>query len=114
MATNSSTKKHPTKLHLKRGDKVLVLSGNSRGKTGEVTQVFPAKNRAIVEGVNMVKKHVKATQDDAGGIQEMEASIHISNLQVIDPKTNQAGRIGRKIEDGKSVRYSKKTGNIIN
>lgn len=114
MATKKlSSNERPLKLHVKRGDKVKVLSGNSRGKEGEVLQVFPLKSRAIVEGINMVKKHVKATQDNEGGIQEMEASIHISNLQVIDPKTGTAGRVGRRVEDGKSVRYSKKTGNTI-
>ena len=91
----------------------MVLAGDDKGKTGEVIQVFPDKMRAIVDGVNIVKKHVKATQTEEGGIQEMSASLHISNLAVVDPKTGQATRIGRKVENGVTVRFSKKTGNII-
>ncbi len=113
MATKATIKRFAPKLHVKKGDTVKVLSGNSRGKTGEILEIFPAKTRAIVAGVNIVKKHVKATQDEAGGIQEMESSIHLSNLALVDPATGTAGRIGRKEVDGKSVRYSKKTGNII-
>jgi large subunit ribosomal protein L24 len=81
MATKKNTVKRFTpKLHIRKGDNVVVLSGDDKGKKGEVLQVFPDKNRAIVEGVRIVKKHVKATQTESGGIQEMEASIHISNL----------------------------------
>jgi large subunit ribosomal protein L24 len=69
--------------------------------------------RATVEGLNIVKKHVKASQTEEGGIQEMPAPIHVSNLSIVDPKTGEATRVGRKIENGVSVRYSKKTGNII-
>ena len=107
-------KRQRTKLHIRRGDTVMVMAGDDKGKTGEVVQVFPDKMRAIVEGVNIVKKHVKATQTEEGGITEMPASIHISNLAVVDPKTGEATRIGRKNVDGKNVRYSKKSGNIIN
>jgi large subunit ribosomal protein L24 len=114
MATKAQTKRHTPKLHIRRGDTVMVLSGDDKGKTGEVIQVFPDKMRAIVDGINIVKKHVKATQNDEGGIQEMPASVHVSNLAVVDPKTGEATRVGRKIVDGKSVRYSKKSGNIIN
>jgi large subunit ribosomal protein L24 len=114
MATKAQTKRHTPKLHIRRGDTVMVLSGDDKGKTGEVIQVFPDKMRAIVDGINIVKKHVKATQNEEGGIQEMPASVHISNLAVVDPKTGEATRVGRKIVDGKSVRYSKKSGNIIN
>ena len=91
----------------------MVLAGDDKGKKGEVVQVFPDKMRAIVDGVNIVKKHIKATQTEEGGIQEMPASLHISNLAVVDPKTGEATRIGRKNENGVSVRFSKKTGNII-
>ncbi len=91
----------------------MVIAGNSKGVTGEVKQVLRGKNRAIVDGVNMVKKHTKATQEEEGGINEMEASIHISNLALIDPKSGSATRVGRKTENGKSVRYSKKSGEII-
>jgi len=112
----ASTKKskQPTKLHVRRGDKVMVIAGDDKGKTGEVLQVFPEKMRAIVDGVNIVKKHVKATQTEEGGIQEMPAAVHISNLALVDPKSGEATRIGRKKVDGVSVRYSKKSGNIIN
>lgn len=113
MATTKNKQTRPAKLHIRRGDTVMVLSGDDKGKTGEVLQVFPEKMRAIVEGVNIVKKHVKATQNEEGGIQEMSASIHVSNLAVLDPKTKEATRTGRKLVDGKSVRYSKKSGNII-
>ena len=107
------TKRFAPKLHVRKGDTVVVLAGDDKGKQGEVTQVFPDKMRALVEGVNIVKKHVKATQNEEGGIQEMSASVHVSNLAVVDPKTGEAGRVGRKTENGQSVRYSKKSGNIL-
>jgi len=113
MSKKNTPKRFTTKLHIRRGDTVMVLAGDDKGKTGEVIQVFPDKMRATVEGVNIVKKHVKATQTEEGGIQEMSAPVHISNLAVVDPKTGQATRVGRRIENGVSVRYSKKTGNII-
>jgi large subunit ribosomal protein L24 len=114
MATKKNTVKRFTpKLHIRQGDKVVVIAGDDKGKTGEVLQVFPAKNRAIVEGINVVKKHVKATQTEEGGIQEMFASIHISNLAIADPKTGEATRVGRRNENGVNVRYSKKSGNTI-
>ena len=91
----------------------MVIVGSNKGESGEVKQVLVKDNRAIVEGLNMVKKHTKATQDNPGGINEMEAPIHISNLMVIDPKTGKPTRIGRKLVDGKLVRYSKKSGEII-
>jgi large subunit ribosomal protein L24 len=101
------------KINIKKGDQVIVIAGSSKGKTGEVKQVFRTKYRAIVDGINMVKKHTKATQEEEGGIKDVEASIHISNLSLIDPKSGEATRIGRKIVDGKSIRYSKKSGEII-
>lgn len=114
MATKKNTAKRFTpKLHIRKGDRVVVLSGDDKGKKGEVLQVFPDKNRAIVEGVRIVKKHVKATQTESGGIQEMEASIHISNLGHVDPKSGEATRIGRREENGVRVRFSKKSGNVI-
>lgn len=113
MATKNKVKRFAPKLHVRKGDSVMVLAGDDKGKTGQVLQIFPDKNRAIVEGVNIVKKHVKATQNEEGGIQEMEASIHLSNLAVLDPKTGEPTRIGRREENGASVRYSKKTGNLI-
>lgn len=113
MATKNKIKRFAPKLHVRKGDSVMVLAGDDKGKTGQVIQVIPDKNRAIVEGVNIVKKHVKATQNQEGGIQEMEATIHLSNLAVLDPKTGEPTRVGRRSENGESVRYSKKTGNVI-
>ena len=104
------------KLHVKKGDTVKVLSGNSKGQEGKVIEVLIAKSRAIVEGVNMVSKHSKPNAaNPQGGIIKMEASIHISNIMVVDPKSGDATRIGRKLDDksGKLVRYSKKSGEII-
>jgi large subunit ribosomal protein L24 len=103
----------PKKLHIKKGDKVMVISGSAKGKTGEVLEVFPSKYRAIIEDVNIVKRHRKGTQEKAGGIVEMAAPIHISNLMLIDPKSGNPTRVGRKIVDGKSVRFSKKSGEIL-
>ena len=103
------------KLHIRRGDTVLVLSGNSKGKKGRVLEVFTKKNRAIVEGVNMVTKHLKPSATSPnGGIEKQEAAIHVSNLMVVDPATGEASRVGRKLnDDGKLQRYSKKTGDFI-
>jgi large subunit ribosomal protein L24 len=104
-----------TKLHIKKGDTVVVIAGNYRAKEGKVLEVIRATGKAIVEGVNMVKKHTKpnATHPQ-GGIVEKEAPIHISNLMNKDPKTGTATRIGRKLNDkGKLVRYSKKSGEEI-
>lgn len=113
MATKQQTKRHQPKLHIRKGDTVMVLAGDDKGKTGEVIQVIPSKLRAVVEGVNIVKKHQKATQEQEGGIVEMPAPVHISNLALLDPKTGEPTRIGRREENGVMVRYSKKTGNII-
>ncbi|MBI5915323.1 MAG: 50S ribosomal protein L24 [Bacteroidetes bacterium] len=101
-------------MHVKKGDKVKVISGNHKGETGEVLEIFPGKNRAIVDNINMVKKHRKPTQDKPGGIIEIPASIHLSNLMLLDPKTGEATRIGRKLVDGKLVRYAKKSGELFN
>lgn len=113
MASNHTTKRFAPKLHIRRGDTVMVTAGDDKGKTGQVIQVFPDKMRALVEGVNIVKKHVKASQTEEGGIQEMPAPIHVSNLSIVDPKTGEPTRIGRRKENGVTVRYSKKSGNII-
>ncbi len=107
------TKRFAPKLSIKKGDKVMVIAGSNKGESGEVKLVFPKENRAIVDGLNLVKKHTKATQDNPGGINEIESPIHISNLMVVDAKTGLPTRVGRKIVDGKSVRYSKKSGEII-
>ena len=102
------------KLHIKKGDTVYVNAGNDKGKTGKVLEVIPAKDRAIVEGINIVSKHTKPSpKHPQGGIVKQEASVHISNLQVVDPKTGTPTRIGRKVVDGKKVRYAKKSGEEI-
>ena len=101
------------KLHIKKGDKVVVIAGASRGASGNVLQVFPEKNRAIVEGVNIRKKHTKPTNDNPGGINEIAAPIHVSNLMLVDPKSGDGTRVGRREEGDKIVRYSKKTGETI-
>jgi large subunit ribosomal protein L24 len=103
------------KLHIKKGDTVTVISGESKGQKGKVLEVFAEKQRAIVEGANMVSKHTKPNAENPqGGIVKQEAPIHISNLMVIDPSTGKATRIGRKENDkGKLVRYSKKSGEEI-
>ncbi len=103
------------KLHVKKGDTVVVISGNSRGSEGKVLEVVKEKDRAIVEGVNLVSKHTKPnSQHPQGGIITQEASIHVSNLMLKDPKTGKPTRIGRKLgKDGKLVRYAKKSGEEI-
>jgi len=101
------------KLHIKKGDKVKVIAGAYLGVEGEVLEILPKKYRAIVDGVNLVKKHAKPTQKDPGGIREINTSIHLSNLMLIDPKSGEPTRIGRKLDNGKLLRYSKKSGEII-
>jgi len=98
---------------VKKGDVVMVMSGADKGKKGNVREVILDKNRVIVEDVNIVKKHRKPTQSTPGGIVEIPAPIHISNVMLIDPKSGEPTRIGRKVVDGKNVRYSKKSGEII-
>ncbi|MBQ1276728.1 MAG: 50S ribosomal protein L24 [Flavobacteriales bacterium] len=103
-----------TKLKIKKGDKVVVISGGSKGKEGEVIRVMPQDNKAIVEGVNLVSKHTKpSAKNPQGGIVKTEAPIHISNLALVDPKSGKATRVGYKMEDGKKVRVSKKSGEAI-
>lgn len=109
----SITSHNTSKLHIRKGDQVIVISGASKGTKGEVKQVFPKKYRAIVEGVNVAKKHTKPTADEPGGINKVEQSIHLSNLSLLDAKTGSATRIGRKVVGEKSERYSKKSGEII-
>jgi len=103
------------KLHIKKDDTVMVISGNFKGRKAKVLEVFPDQNKAIVEGINLVTKHVKpSAQNPEGGRNEQEAPIHISNLMVVDPSSGDPVRIGRKANDnGKLQRYSKKTGEFI-
>ena len=104
-----------SKLHIKKGDTVIVNAGNSKGQKGKVLRVLVKEQRAVVEGINMVSKSTKPNaQHPQGGIIKQEAPIHISNLNVVDPKTGEATRIGRRIGDnGKLVRYAKKSGEEI-
>lgn len=104
-----------SKLHIKKGDTVYVLAGEDRGKTGRVLKVLVTKQRAIVEGVNIVTKATKpSAKHPQGGLVKMEAPIHISNLSLLDPKTGKPTRIGRRRNDeGKFVRYAKKSGEEI-
>ena len=103
------------KLHIKKGDTVVILSGESKGQKGKVLEVLAEKDRAIVEGVNLASKHTKPNADHPqGGIVKQEAPIHISNLMVVDPSSGEPTRIGRKLNDkNKLVRYSKKSGEEI-
>ena len=102
------------KLRMKKGDKVVVRTGKDKGKTGEVLRMIPSDNRAVVQGVNMVKRHTRPSQMSAGGIVEKEASIHVSNLALADPKDDKPTRTGVKIlKDGRKVRYAKRSGEVI-
>ena len=101
-------------MHVKKGDKVKVITGKDKGKTGVILKALPKKDRVIDEGVNIVKKHAKPSQENPqGGIIEVEAPIHVSNVMVIDPKTGEPTRVGYKIEDGKKVRIAKKSGAVL-
>ena len=102
------------KLKIKKGDQVVVITGKDKGRTGEVTKVIPATSRVVVTGINQATKHVKPTQFAQGGIEKVEASIHISNVALADPKTGKATRVGYKAEkDGTKVRIARKSGQTI-
>lgn len=104
----------PAKLKIKKGDKVVVIAGKDKGKKGEVLKTIPARSRVIVQGVNVVKKHNRPTQFSAGGIEEKELSIHISNIALLDPKKDKPTRVGYKaLKDGKKVRVAKASGETI-
>jgi large subunit ribosomal protein L24 len=99
---------------IKKGDTVIVLAGRDKGRTGEVLKVLPDANRVLVDGVNMVKKHKKASPTSAGGIETMAAPLHISNVAHKDPRSGKATRIGFKfLEDGRKVRFAKASGEVI-
>ncbi len=99
---------------IKKGDRVIVTTGRDKGKKGEVIKVFAEENRALVSGVNMVKRHQKQTQREQGGIVNKEAKVHISNLAHVDPKDGGATRIGwKELKDGKMVRFARKSGEVI-
>ncbi|GAB4334424.1 MAG: 50S ribosomal protein L24 [Flammeovirgaceae bacterium] len=103
------------KFHVKKGDTVMVISGNHKGKSGKITKILREKERAIVEGINIITKHIKPTpQKPEGGLVKEEGSIHISNLMLIDPKTGEKTRVGRRRDNnGKLKRFSKKTKEFI-
>ena len=101
-------------LKIKKGDRVIVLAGRDKGKQGEVIQVIPKENRAVVRGVNVVRRHQQQTANREGGIVSKEAPIHISNLALEDPSDGKPTRIGfRFIDDGSKVRYAKRSGEVI-
>ena len=99
---------------IKKGDRVVVLTGRDKGKKGEVLRVFPKENRLIVQGLNLVKRHTRPSQlDPQGGIKTKEAPIHISNVAFVDPKSGGPTRVGFRMEGDKKVRYAKKSGEVI-
>ena len=99
---------------IKKGDKVVVLAGRDKGRSGEVVQVMPKEERALVRGVNMVKRHQRQTVSQEGGIIAKEGPIHLSNLAMADPKDGQATRVGfRILDDGRKVRFAKRSGDLI-
>lgn len=104
----------PNSLHVKTGDTVYVISGKDKGKTGKVKKVFTKKGKVVVEGINIVTKHLKPSSvNPQGGVVEQEAAIYSSKVMLFDEKTGKPTRVGHKIVDGKKVRYSKKSGEII-
>ena len=100
-------------MKIKKGDQVIVITGRDKGKTGEVIQAMPKDSKVVVRGINMVKRHTKPTQENAGGIVSKEQPIHVSNVALIDPKSGKATRVGIKIENGQKVRVAKKSGEVI-
>ncbi|MFZ0559114.1 MAG: 50S ribosomal protein L24 [Methylovirgula sp.] len=99
---------------IKKGDKVVVLAGRDKGRVGEVIQVLPKESRALVRGVNLVKRHQRQTAKQEGGIISKEGTIHLSNLAFVDPKEGKATRVGFKIlDDGRKVRFAKRSGDLI-
>lgn len=102
------------KMKIKKGDKVVVLTGKNKGATGEVTKVIPETLRVVVSGVNVASRHRKPTQMSAGGIEKVELPLHVSNVALADPKSGKATRVGYKnLKDGKKVRFSRKSGETI-
>jgi large subunit ribosomal protein L24 len=101
-------------MHVKKGDKVVVISGKDKGKQGTILEAYPKQNRVLVEGINIVKKHSKPSQlNPQGGIISKEAAIHVSNVMPLDPKSGKPTRVGYKIENGKKVRVAKISGETL-
>lgn len=101
------------KMKIKKGDQVIVLSGEDKGKTGEVVKALPKESKVVVQGINLVKRHTKPSQTTPGGIVTKEAPINVSNVAIVDPKTGKASKIGYKEVDGKKVRVARKSGEVI-
>jgi large subunit ribosomal protein L24 len=108
-----TTKRFTPKLNIKKGDQVIVIAGDEKGKKGEVQRIIKESLKAVVTDINLVKRHTKPTNNNPGGIKDIPAAIHISKLKLIDPKSGEPTRVGRRIEGGKSVRYAKKSGQTI-
>ena len=100
------------KLKIKKGDKVVVLSGDDKGKTGEVVKAMPKEGKVVVQGINLVKRHTKPSQTSAGGIITKEAPIHVSNVALVDSQ-GKATKVGYKEENGRKVRFARKSGEVI-
>ncbi|HJU18877.1 MAG TPA: 50S ribosomal protein L24 [Stellaceae bacterium] len=102
------------KLKIKKGDTVVVISGRDKGKEGEVLRVFPAETRAVVQGVNIARRHTKPRMGEPGGIVEKELPIHLSNLAHVDPQSGKPTRVGYKfLDDGRKVRFARRSGEVI-
>lgn len=99
---------------IRKGDKVVVLTGKDKGRNGEVLRVMPKDDKAVVRGVNIVRRHQKQSQTQEGGIISKEAPIHLSNIALVDPKDGKPTRVGFEVRDGKKVRVAKRTGAVIN
>ncbi|MFV0627546.1 MAG: 50S ribosomal protein L24 [Alphaproteobacteria bacterium] len=100
-------------MKIKKGDQVIVISGEDKGKTGEVLRAMPKDGKVLVQGINLVKRHQKPTQTTPGGIVTKEAPINVSNVSLIDPKSGKATKVGYKDVDGKKVRFARKSGEVI-
>ncbi|UUX32859.1 50S ribosomal protein L24 [Fundicoccus culcitae] len=101
-------------MRIKTGDKVQVIAGKDKGEQGIVLKTLPKQEKVVVEGINIAKKHTKPTQTATGGIEEFPAPIHISNVKLVDPTSNEPTRVGYRVEDGKKVRFAKKSNETIN
>lgn len=102
-----------SKLKVKKGDKVVVLTGKDKGKTGEIKKVMPADNKVVVQGVNVQTKHRKPSATNAGGLDKVESPIHVSNVALVDPKTSKATRVGYKTVGERKVRVARRSGEVI-
>jgi large subunit ribosomal protein L24 len=113
--TKKKLESHNNKLHVKKDDTVIVITGKDKGKKGRIIAAYPRLNKVLVEGVNIVKRHSKPSQQNPqGGIIEKEAPVHVSNVMLIDPKSNKPTRIGYKmLDNGKKVRVAKRSGEVI-